>query len=112
MTNIAVTNHAVDRYRERVDGAKVLDKESARSIIRKLVEEGFTTGSVSENPHYRGRMMVPFVSGKSVLYLSIGDNNTSHDGELAVIGVLYEHETTGGKIGTGATIEDALRVRH
>ena len=34
--NIAVTSHAVDRYRERVEGAKKIDRESARAIIRHL----------------------------------------------------------------------------
>lgn len=103
---VAVTNHAVDRYQERVDGAKDFDKESVRSIIRDLVAQGFESGTVLPHPTEAERRIIPFKSGASVLYLSIGPNTTTFEAEFAVIGVLFEKEVTMGKIEMGITLED------
>lgn len=103
---IAVTNHAVDRYMERVDGAKGFARESVRSIIRKLVEDGFQEGAVRDHPFDTARRIVPFASGATILYLSIGPNITTYEADLAVIGVLFEKEVTNGKQWLGAKVGD------
>lgn len=105
---IAVTSHAVDRFRERVDGASHFEKESIRNAIRNLVEQAFDIGAVSGHPHNPNRRMIPFKSGKSVLYLSIGPNDTQFDAEVAVISVLYENEITDGMVGMGVSVGEVL----
>ena len=103
---IAITNHAVDRYIERAEGAKGFEKESVREVIRKLVIDGFKEGVVRDHPTWKNRRIVPFKSGDSILYLSIGPNTTSYPADLAVIGVLYEKEATSGKVGMSVTLGD------
>jgi hypothetical protein len=105
---VAVTNHAVDRFLERVEGAKGFERESVRIRIREIVELGFSEGAVRPHPYEEDRRIVPFKSGDSILYLSIGPNTTNYrDAEVAVISVLFEHEITAGKIGLGTKIEDS-----
>jgi len=111
MRTIAVTGHAVKRYQERVEGAGVFDDESVRSIIRDLVIEGFDSGLVQPHPTMNERRIIPFKSGKSILYLSIGPNLTSFEADLAVIGVLFEHDLTSGRVGTGATLGDVAPLK-
>lgn len=103
---IAVTNHAVNRYLERVEGAKGFYRESIRHEIRLIVENGFREGLVRPHPQGNGKRIIPFQSGGSVLFLSIGCNFTSIESDLAVISVLYEHEMTEGKVGMGVTLGD------
>lgn len=103
---IAVTSHAVSRYKERVEGAKEFETESVRNIIRDLVSKGFSEGAIAPHPYEPDRRIIPFKSGDSILYLSIGPNNTTFDADIAVIGVLFEHDVTQGKIGVGVTIGD------
>jgi hypothetical protein len=104
---VAVTNHAVDRYVDRVEGAKGFEREAVRESIRKIVEDGFAEGMVRPHPLEEDRRVVPFKSGESILYLSLGPNNTSFlDADLAVISVLFEHELTSGKVGMGVRLED------
>lgn len=107
--NIAVTNHAVDRYLDRVEGAKGFARESVRTVIRKLVEDGFSESAVRDHPYDPVRRIVPFQSGKQVLYLSIGPNITNYEADLAVIGVLFEKEVTGGQR-LGATLRDITHL--
>lgn len=106
---IAVTNHAVDRYQQRVEGAKSFDRESIRSIIRFLVDQGFENGMVFPHPTEMERRIIPFKSGESILYLSIGQNTTNFEADVAVIGVVFEKDVTEGKIGIGVVLEDALK---
>ena len=106
---IAVTNHAVQRYQERVEGAREFDSESVRRLVRDLVKEGFRTGAVRPHPHISERRIIPFTSGKSVLYLSVGPNTTTFKADLSVIGVLFEREVTGGKQGMGVTLGDVVQ---
>lgn len=103
---IAVTNHAVDRYRERVDGAAGFQKESIRSEIRHIVAEGYAQGLVREHPLDPDRRIIPFRSGDSVLFLSIGPNTTDYEADIAVIGVLYEKEVSAGRVGLGVQLGD------
>jgi hypothetical protein len=103
---VAITHHAVERFMERVEGASKFEKESIRSIIQYLVEQGFTERVVSRNPTYGDRRVVPFKSGGSILYLSLAPNTTAHTGEVAVVSVLYEHEISDGKVGLGVTLGD------
>lgn len=103
---IAVTNHAVDRYLERVEGAKGFERESIRQVIRDLVAKGFAEGAVQDHPYDEVRRIVPFQSGKSVLYLSLGPNMTNYAADVAVIGVLFERELTGGKKELGVRLGD------
>jgi hypothetical protein len=103
---IAVTSHAVDRFIERVEGAKGFHRESIRDQVRKLVEDGFAQGIVRDHPLVRDRRVIPFKSGDSVLFLSIGPNTTDFPADTAVIGVLYEKELSEGKIGMGLRIGD------
>lgn len=103
---IAVTNHAVDRYLERVEGAKGFERESIRQVIRDLVAKGFAEGEVQDHPYDDARRIVPFQSGKSVLFLSLGPNLTNYEAEMAVIGVLFERELTGGKKELGVRLGD------
>ena len=102
----AVTNHAVDRYRDRVDGANGFERESIRDRIREIVEEGFRENAVREHPTERDRRIIPFKSGESILFLSIGPNTTTFDADLAVISVLYERELTEGKKGGFGTLDE------
>lgn len=106
----AVTNHAVDRYRDRVDGAKGFDRESIRDSIREIVEEGFREKAVRDHPTEEDRRIIPFKSGESILFLSIGPNNTTFDADIAVISVLFEHELTEGQKGGFGTMEDVSPV--
>ena len=102
----AVTNHAVDRYRDRVDGAKGFERESIRDRIRELVEEGFKENAVRDHPTEQDRRIIPFKSGESILFLSIGPNTTTFDADLAVISVLFERELTEGRKGGFGTLEE------
>lgn len=103
---IAVTHHAVDRYLERVEGAKGFHRESVRDQIRTIVEEGFELGFVRDHPLDPDRRVIPFRSGETLLFLSIGPNTTSFEADLAVIGVLYEKELSYGKVGLGLRLGD------
>jgi hypothetical protein len=106
---VAITNHAVDRYLERVSGAKGFERESVREMIRKLVEDGFNLHQVRPHPTERNRRIIPFKSGKSILYLSIGPNTTTFkDADIAVISVLFEHEVTDGKAGLDVSLGDKI----
>ena len=104
---IAVTNHAVARYQQRVPSAEKLDVESVRTIIREMIESAFRDGTVRDHPgDYPDRRMIPFTVGDDELYLALGPNETGFPGDWAVIGVLYDREL--GKRSTGATIGDRL----
>jgi hypothetical protein len=104
--NISVTNHAVDRYLERVESAKGFYRESVREQVRRIVEDGFTEGAVRPHPQDSNKRIIPFRSGPSILYLSIGPDTTGRGGDLSVISVLFEHEVTTGKVGIGLTLGD------
>lgn len=106
---LAVTSHAVKRYQERVEGAEVFDDESVRKIIHDLVCEAWGTGAVRPHPTISDRRIIPFQSGRSILYFSVGPNTTSFEADVAVIGVLFEKDLTQGKVGTGATIGDVVK---
>jgi hypothetical protein len=103
---IAVTSHAVDRYLERVTGAEGFHRESVRDQIRVIVEQGFEFGLVRDHPLVPNRRMIPFISGKNILFLSIGPNTTDFEADLAVIGVLFEKEVSGGKVSMGVQLGD------
>lgn len=103
---LAITNHAVDRYAERVEGAKGFFRESVREQIRKIVEDGFAEGLVREHPLDRKRRIIPFRSGGDVLYLSLGPNKTDREADIAVVSVLFEKELSEGKTGVGVTLGD------
>ena len=110
---VAVTDHAVDRFIDRVAGAKGFMRESVRQIIRKLVEDGFTEQQVRPHPLDKSRRVIPFKSGESILFLSLGPNTTSFkDAEVAVISVLFEHEVTEGKVGMNVKLEDVLNFEN
>lgn len=104
---IAITDHAVQRFQERVEGAGSFDADSVRELIRNLVLEGFREGAVRGHPQHYGKRIVPFTSGPSVLYLSLGPNETSVPADFAVVNVMFEKEL-GGKIEIGATLGDAF----
>jgi hypothetical protein len=102
---IAVTDHAVDRYRERVQGAENLEDESVRDVIREKVQQGFKEGLVRPHPTEVERRVIPFKAGPSVLYFAVGPNKTSFPADWAVISVLYDKEV-GGKKEIDVTVGD------
>jgi hypothetical protein len=104
---VAVTDHAVKRFRERVEGAASFDEDSVRLLIRSLVHDGFVEGSVRPHPKKFGRRIIPFSSGSSVLYLSLGPNETKVPADFAVVGVMFEKEL-GGKVESGVTLGDVF----
>jgi hypothetical protein len=104
---IAVTDHAVSRFRDRVQGAENLEDESVREAIREKVVQGHKEGLVRDHPTERERRIIPFKAGASMLYLSVGPNKTSYPADIAVIGVLYDKEL-GGKVDLGVTLEQAI----
>lgn len=106
--NVAVTDHAVGRYKQRVQGATDLERESVRGIIRSIVETAFKEGQVRNHPTSQSKRVAPFQSGGSTLYLSLGPNKTRIPGELAVVSVLFEKEL--GKVGLGVTLGDVTDV--
>lgn len=104
---IAVTTHAVIRYKERVPGADCMEDETVRDIIREKVDLGFKDGLVRDHPTERDRRIIPFKAGQSILYFSIGPNKSvTIQADLAVIGVLYDKDL--GKVEMGPTLGDAL----
>ena len=94
---VAVTNHAVDRYRKLVAGASGFYRESIREQIRLIVENGFTEGVLQEHPTEKERNVVPFRSGDTILFLSIGPNTTNVKADISVISVLTNAEATSAK---------------
>jgi hypothetical protein len=104
--NIAVTNHAVERYKERVAGADVLTTDAVRETIRHRVREAFKKGLVKDHPGHPERRMVEVVAGQDELVLALGPNDTKFPGEWAVIGVLFKREL--GRKTTGATLADKI----
>jgi hypothetical protein len=104
--NLAVTNHAVERYQERVPSAAKLEREAVRSTIRSLVVEAFQKKMVRDHPGYPERRMIPFVVAKEQMFLALGPNETGFPGDWAVIGVLFEREV--GKTSIGMTIGESL----
>jgi len=103
---IAVTVHAVKRYKERVQGADVMTDESVREVVREKVEAGFRDGLVRDHPTEPERRIIPFQAGLDMLFFSIGPNTSETIvADLAVIGVLYEKEL-GGKKSTGLVLGD------
>lgn len=103
---IAVTDHAVQRYQQRVVSAENLDRESVRTVIREMVRTAFTNNTVRDHPGYPDRRMVPFTVGKQEFFLALGPNDTKFPGDWAVIGVLHDREL--GKQGMGTTIGDLI----
>ena len=106
---IAITNHAVERYRQRVPNAAKLDDDAIRRVIRELVDEASVGGSIQKHPGYPDRRMVVFHMGPEKFYLALGPNESDRElfpGEWAVIGLLFSREV--GQRGTGATIGDKV----
>lgn len=103
---IAVTNHAVDRYQQRVPSAAKLTPDAIRTLMRRQVEEAFVSGTVKDHPGYPDRRMVPFAAGPERMFLALGPNDTGWPGEWAVIGVLFDKEI--GKSSMGTTIGDII----
>jgi hypothetical protein len=108
---VAVTNHAVERYRLRVVSAAKLDDEGIRTTIRNLVEDAFERQLVRDHPGYPKRRMVPFKVGIEQMFLALGPNETEFPGDWAVIGVLFDRETGQKSIGTtvGELIPEELK---
>lgn len=106
MPQVAVTNHAVERYRQRVVSANKLDEESARTIIRDMVDAAFQKGSIQDHPDNQRQRLIPFTVGSDRLNLVLGPNSTDYPGEWAVVSVLYDREI--GRGGTGVTLGDVL----
>ena len=103
---LAITNHAVDRYRQRVVSAAKLDNESIRTMIRMEVERAFNSGEVKDHPGHPERRMIPFMVGQEKLYIALGPNETDRPGEWAVIGVLFDRDI--GPKSTGVTLGDIM----
>lgn len=109
---IAVTSHAVDRYKERVVGAEGFTDEAIREQLRRIIEDGLASGFMRQHPFEFDRRIIPFQSGESVLFVSIGPNTTKYDAEIAAISVLYEKEVTPGKVGLGIHLGDVFPELH
>lgn len=107
---VAVTTHAVVRYKKRVPGADCLEDETIREIIREKVVHSFELGIIGPHPTEEGRQVIPFKAGASVLYFSVGPNGTSFPGDVAVISVLYEKDF--GKVEMGVTLGDVSKKLH
>lgn len=103
---LAITNHAVERFKERVASAEVLTDDAVRSVIRMRVSAAFAEGTVRDHPGHPERRMIPFPVGQEELILALGPNDTKFPGEWAVIGVLHAREV--GKKMSGATIGDLI----
>jgi hypothetical protein len=109
---IAIMNHAVERYRQRVPNAAKLSDEAIRKVIGELVDEAEASGSIQEHPRAPGRKMVEFLIGQERLYLALGPNDSDREtfpGEWAVIGVLFARDV--GQKGSGATIGDLISMK-
>lgn len=103
----AITDHAVQRYVERAEGARDLSTGAVRMLIQERLDEAFQRGEVRDHPSEAGRKIVPFRSGASSLYFSLGPNKTQFAGDMAVIGVLYDRELGGITKGSmGVTLGD------
>lgn len=104
---VAVTNHAVERYKQRVPKADKLDNEAIRQVIRERVDEAFDQGTVRPHPgNHPDRRMIAFTVGQENVYLALGPNITDVPGEWAVIGLLFDREV--GQKGIGSTIGDIV----
>lgn len=110
---IAVTNHAVERYRLRVPSAAKLDDEAIRQVIREMIRTAFDNKTVRDHPGYPERRMVTFSVGQEKLYIALGPNETDYPGDWAVLGVLYDREVGQKNIGTtiGDVIPDELKKK-
>lgn len=104
---LAITDHAVQRYVERAQGARDLSTDSVRMLIQEMVEDAIAQGTLRAHPMEKEKQIVPFKSGLSTLYLSLGPNKTQYPGQLAVVSVLYDKEL-GGKVQIGVTLGEAL----
>jgi hypothetical protein len=103
---VAVTNHAVERYQQRVASAEKLDEDSIRTVIRGMVESAFNNGSIQDFPGNSKQRLIPFSVGPDRLNIALGPNRTDYPGQWAVISILYDREI--GKGGTGVTLGDTL----
>jgi hypothetical protein len=102
---IAVTNHAVERYQERVPGASKLDAAAVRNIIRSIYMEAVEKRTTLRHPGYSNRFMAPFSAGKEQMFLAVAPNKTKFPGDLAIVNVMYDREI--GKSGV-ASLGDKL----
>jgi hypothetical protein len=103
---LAITNHAVERFKERVVSADILTDDAVRAVIKMRIEAAFLDGAVMDHPGFPERRLVPFQAGKDDLVLALGPNDTKFPGEWAVIGVLHSREV--GRRSSGATLGDTV----
>lgn len=103
---LAITNHAVERFKERVGSADILTDDAVRSVIKMRVEAAFLDGTVMDHPGFPERRLIPFQVGQDTLVLALGPNDTKFPGEWAVIGVLHSREV--GRKSSGATLGDTI----
>jgi hypothetical protein len=103
---LAITNHAVERFKERVVSADALTDDAVRAVIKMRVEAAFLDGAVMDHPGFPERRLIPFQAGQDDLVLALGPNDTKFPGEWAVIGVLHSREI--GRKSSGATLGDLV----
>lgn len=105
VATVTVTQHAVQRYAKRAPDADHIDTESLRSLMKKMAEEAIVEGRMLPHPTDKERRIIPFKVGDENLHFILGPNLTTHHGDWALIGVIYDKEQ-GGKQGVGAVVGD------
>lgn len=97
MREIAVTNHAVERYHERVQGSEALTSDTTRALIQSLVSDCLDRGDEMDHPGEPGKKLVPFNVGNQLLFIAIGPNQTTYPGQWAAVTVLFDRDLIPGE---------------
>ncbi len=92
---LAITDHAVDRFIERVRGAERLSRESARDRIRLIVADAVRRDELRQHTADPDQKLCPFLDSEgNVLEICIGRNTTGFPGDFAVISILVGKQKT------------------
>lgn len=116
--NLAITEHAVSRYTERVRGAQGVDKEEIRDAIRHHIEVADAKGLIKDHPTSPDQKLAPFNVNGEVFYACIAPNTTNYPGDKAVVSVIQSREhpeirplALGGYSDTKAEYKFIVQVR-
>lgn len=86
---LAITDHAVDRFIERVRGAEKMKREEVRDRIRLLIMAAGQSMEAHKSATDPNQRLVPFKDSEgNELSICIGKNTTGFPGDIAVISIL------------------------
>lgn len=86
---LAITDHAVDRFIERVRGAEKMKREEVRDRIRLLIMAAGQSGEAHKSATDPDQRLIPFKDSEgNELSICIGKNTTGFPGDVAVISIL------------------------